>query len=618
MRIFSKHPLQTEKIPAIIKPMAQQELSSQDWDIFFAKTLMWVGLAFLGFLCTIAGTFYTWIFAVYFIIAIGCVLWFALTKKLLGAISKELWIVSIVLVAAAVLFSLHTTPTIFSGRDQGTMSEAAIRLAQNHHLEFSTPASLAFFKIYGPGRALNFPGFYYTRSGQLTPQFPLVYISWLAIFYSFFGLTGLVVANAILFLFFLFSLYALARNYLNKTYSSLALVFALTSFCFMWFAKFTLSENMALALLWIMLLALVRFIHNRNALSYLVLLASGTLLVFTRIEGIAFFGIALAVLFSHSQARDYVLKRYKLTVLLPFAIIVVLFLASLTKEIPYYKEIAKALLGTGGAQPDADDLSSGIDVLPAFYTAQLFYIYGMLGFIVLGFIGAAQAFITKRFNSLAAFFVIVPSLIYLVDSHISPDQPWLLRRYVFSVLPAGILYTALLLASFRDHLERSGSTLKIALPACVALLLISLNLPSFMHYFAFSENTALLAQTETMSADFSSRDLVLVDQLADGNGWAMMTGPMSFLYGKDAVYFFNPDDLATIDTSQFDHVYLITPDIHRALYTQSAIANRLTPLKNYSISTTALDITPPKNTLLVTLPNEQTTVTAGTIYIVTK
>jgi len=610
-----KHPLQTEKKHAKIKPKEHQGLSSHDWDIIFAKTLMWVGLAFLGFLCTITGTFYAWIFVAYFAVAVLLVLWFVLKKKLLSSISPELWIVSIVILAATVLFSLHVAPTIFSGRDQGTMSEAAIRLAQNHKIEFFTPASDTFFKIYGSGKALNFPGFYYTASGQLTPQFPLVYISWLAIFYSFFGLTGLIIANAILLLFFLFSFYALARNYLGKTYSALALVFVLTSFSFMWFAKFTLSENMALALLWIMILALVRFIENRQTLTYLVFMASGILLVFTRIEGIAFFAIACIVLLSHAHARQYVMKKYKLTLVLPLAIAAILFLASLTKQLPYYKEVIKGLLNFSAG---SGDMASPPDALPVFYAAQLFTIYGMLGFIILGFVGAADAFIKKRFKMLAAFFIVVPSLIYLVDSHISSDHPWMLRRYVFSVLPAGILYTSILLASWHTYLKTQESKFKFALPLIVALLLISFNLPSFLKYVAFSENSTLLKQTETLSSNFSARDLVLVDRLATSDGWAMLTGPLSFLYGKDTAYFFNPNDLARIDTAQFDPIYLITPDIHRALYTSGSIGSRLTPLKNYSISTTALDPAPPKNTLFVTLPNIQTTATTGTIYSVNK
>jgi hypothetical protein len=174
------------------------------------------------------------------------------------------------------------------------------------------------------------------------------------------------------------------------------------------------------------------------------------------------------------------------------------------------------------------------------------------------------------------------------------------------------------LASWNKYLKSQESKFKFAFPLIVALLLISFNLSSFLKYFSFSENATLLNQTKTLSTNFSSRDLVLVDRLTDGDGWAMLTGPMSFLYGKNAVYFFNPNDLAKIDTAQFDHVYLITPDIHRALYASGSIADRLKPLKNYSISTTALDISEPKGTFFVSLPKQQTTITTGTIYEVSK
>ena len=98
-----------------------------------------------------------------------------------------------------ILISLFTTPTIFTGRDQGSISEAAAHLAQNHQITFTTSASEEFFRLYGPGKAENFPGFYYTDDGKLSTQFPLPYTAWLAMLYGVFGVTGFVFANALLF-----------------------------------------------------------------------------------------------------------------------------------------------------------------------------------------------------------------------------------------------------------------------------------------------------------------------------------------------------------------------------------------------------------------------------------
>lgn len=58
----------------------------------------------------------------------------------------------------AVIIVSQTEPTVFTGRDQGSIALAAIELARGHELAFRNAASDAFFGIYGPGRALNFPG----------------------------------------------------------------------------------------------------------------------------------------------------------------------------------------------------------------------------------------------------------------------------------------------------------------------------------------------------------------------------------------------------------------------------------------------------------------------------
>jgi len=79
--------------------------------------------------------------------------------------------------------------------DISTQSEAAAWLAQNHHVTFAIPASEEFFRLYGPGKAENFPGFYYTDDGKLTTRFLPPYTAWLAMF----GVVGLAFANALLF-----------------------------------------------------------------------------------------------------------------------------------------------------------------------------------------------------------------------------------------------------------------------------------------------------------------------------------------------------------------------------------------------------------------------------------
>ncbi|MEI8097036.1 MAG: hypothetical protein WCG73_02940, partial [Candidatus Moraniibacteriota bacterium] len=206
---------------------------------------------------------------------------------------------------ATLLIGFITVPTLFSGRDQGSISEAAFRLAQNGHLTFSTPASDAFYKIYGVGTALNFPGFAYTKTGELITQFPLGYTSWLAGFVSLFGSYGFVIGNGILFFLFLLILYSLLRIFAHPFYALFGIALTLFSFLPTWFAKVTLSENLALFLFVFLVYNLILFLQENKTVSYVAILLSSGLLAFTRIEGLAFLLLACIVLFGNKPTRQF-------------------------------------------------------------------------------------------------------------------------------------------------------------------------------------------------------------------------------------------------------------------------------------------------------------------------
>ncbi len=45
-----------------------------------------------------------------------------------------------------------------------------------------------------------------------------------------------------------------------------------------------------------------------------------------------------------------------------------------------------------------------------------------------------------------------------------------------------------------------------------------------------------------------------------GSGYALPTAPLNLFYQRQAVYFFNPEDVAQIDFKRFDQVYLVAPE----------------------------------------------------------
>ena len=199
----------------------ETNLTPKDYQFFRLLGLLTITLGWFGFALTLAGCFASWLVWLGVISILGFFGYWIGSQKLFRGLSREFVVLGIIFLIVTTVFSFFSTPTIFSGRDQGSISESAIRLSQNGQLEFSTPESEVFFKIYGPGRALNFPGFHYTPGGNLITQFPLIYTSWLALFFSLFGLTGFLIANALLFFVFSFSLYLLFRLFAEPKYGPL-------------------------------------------------------------------------------------------------------------------------------------------------------------------------------------------------------------------------------------------------------------------------------------------------------------------------------------------------------------------------------------------------------------
>ena len=474
----------------------------------------------------------------------------------------------------AIVIGYFSEPTVFSGRDQGSISEAAFRLAQNGELAFSTSAGESFFSIYGEGAALNFPGFAYTKEGYLITQFPLGYTAWLGSFVALFGLSGSVIANTLLLFLFLFTLYHLLRTAVHPYYAFAGLILAMTSFLPVWFAKITLSENLAVFLFTFLLWNLILFLRKANILSYVSILLTAGLLAFTRIEGFAFLLIAFIILCFSRPARQLWSTARWTSIILPALIFIFLFLRDFFINLPYYKVIGKALikffhqLGAGSITGDLAQSGN------SFTLGSIFFLYGLLVLFILGFLGILLAIKEKKYILLLPALLALPTFIYLFDPNISLDHPWMLRRYLFSLFPtllfSAVVAVALLLAPEKNHttnipLSRPNNRQLIS-ASLIFLGLFLFQYPAWNTALFFAEHRTLLGQIESFSQAFSNNDLILVDRNATGDGFTMLTGPAQFLFGKNMVYFFNPDDLEELDMTRFENVYLLVPDGDQARY----------------------------------------------------
>ncbi|MDO9231742.1 MAG: hypothetical protein Q7U36_04700 [bacterium] len=581
--------------------------------VFSLFGLIIVSLGWLGLLLAFFSFFHTIIlvlFLIFFLTFFSYLI--AINRKKLK-LSWDFILVIFFSLLSIVLFSYFTVPTVFSGRDQGSLSNAAINLSKNHTLKNSFPAEKEFFKIYGSGTALNFPGFNYTKNGDLIPNFSLGYIAWLAVFFSFFGIQGLIIANGVSFFLFLLSFYILAKNYIRKYSALVAFFLVITSFIFSWFFKFTLSENLALGLIWFGLSQFVLFLKEKDKLFLVSFLTSFGLLFFIRIESLAFLAVVIMILF-FLQKKESLFNQKIFTRYLPgfFLLMLTAFLASLFVNKSSYITLAKGLLNSlhffqNKSTENVPFLSENI------YLLRIFSIYAILNYISFGLIGFFYFLKQKKISLLIPFFILLPAFLYLINPSITPDHPWMLRRYVFAVIPVSILYSVF----FLDYFFKK----RLAFYILVLVLFFS-NLIVFIPYLSVKENDNLLSQIKEISSNFNQKDLILIDRNATGDPWAMMSGPMNIIFDKQAVYFFNPNDLEKIDQTKFEKIYLIIPDNGLELFKKNNLFEKLLPIKDYRIEKQSLEIFTGKKEEVyknsVFLPTYQKSFVYGKIYLLNK
>jgi hypothetical protein len=555
-----------------------------------AITTGFVFWLWLSLILTLSNAFFTPLILTCFGATLAFGAYFIYTKKLYKHISREFLAVTAVAIIIGAILTLITVPSIFSGRDQGSYSAAAIHLAQNHKLAFSTPAVSSFFALHGPGKALNFPGFNYTADGLLTTQFPLGYISWLASCFALFDLFGLSLANAFTVALFLIAFYFLIRLFASRFYAIWGLLIAATSLPVVWFSKSTLSENLALTLFTLLALNLIATFKEKSNIYPLLSLAIASFLVFTRIEGIAFFIIALIIL-SFSERIRTLWKSKPLTyIIFPFIFFTILFIRNLFVDFPFYKTIAKAGLGKWQSFFEPC-LATDCITDKSLSLWSIFWPYGLVSLFIIGSIGIIILFKSRRTLTLIPVLLALPTFFYFFSPNISIDHPWMLRRFIFSLYPS-LLFSAIIgIAIIQEFLTRKYAGRFFFKKHYYAVILLATilfsQLPFALQYATFSENKDLLEQTQTLAQHFSDKDLILVDRLVTGDAWSMIPEPLNFMGIKNAVYFFNPKDFATLDTKTFENVYLIVSESEAARYTQSSL-KKYTPIATYNFTSERL------------------------------
>ncbi len=459
---------------------------------------------------------------------------------------------------------------LLSGRDQGSLAEAAIRLSHESDLFFQDKTALPFFTLYGPGTALNFPGFVYTENGDLTPAFPLGYIVWLAGFFTLFGTFGISIAQGVLFCATATSMFAILSTTRSRWLATVGTLLFVTNFLPLWFISFTLSENLALLLFLTTLLCLLTWQQNHTRTLTILTLGSALGLALTRIEGWAVLLIISGWILWHF--RDHLMPALKNTKgwWLGITSAGLLIIGTLIVNKPYFTVIAKALLKifekdiiNGGGKEDA--------VLLWFFL----FDFGVFPYFIGAIIASFILLRTKQYFFLLPWLIVIPFLPYLILPSITADIPWMLRRILPALYPTFFILTWI---GFIILIKNWSISKRLLSAFLFCVILIGFNVPSLIFYWQ-TRYTSLLPQIETFSKAFSENDLLLIDKDITGNNFMMPTLPLSLLLKRPSVYFFNPNDLEKLSLS--NPTYLIVPTEKSVLY-QQILGNRITPHSTFN------------------------------------
>ncbi|MFH0929929.1 MAG: glycosyltransferase family 39 protein, partial [Candidatus Moraniibacteriota bacterium] len=404
-----------------------------------ATGLLYFGMVILSIL---AGIVLTWLFLPY------------ISRNIDMKTSKIFWLVVLISLFASLAACHFATPTVFGGRDQGSIGTAAIYLSQNHNLKIDLPIASDLFQKYGPGKSLNFPGFDYAADGSLFSRFPVGYTAFLAGAYELFGLKGIQYANFAALFFFLVIFWLILKEVFDEKISFLGFLLAATFFPFLWFAKYALTETYMLFLVSAGIYFLITCRRptstNLDVGRLQIALAAFALSALVRIEGIIFFFLAAIYVVLLERKKIITLsKKFKKYLLVSALVLLGLYVyLNFPDLVDSSKNLVKAFLPNSAKEsaPSANLYS---------YLARIFFNYNIAVYVVIGLVGIAWLAKNIRKNwpkpEFLVLFITFPAFLYLLSPMITLDEPWFLRRFVFAVFPALIFYTVYILQKFFRH-----------------------------------------------------------------------------------------------------------------------------------------------------------------------
>ncbi len=483
------------------------------------------------------------------------------------------------------------------GRDDMGYISSAVKIAETGGLEFNDVYSYPFSPFINQG------------DDNFISQFPPVYSVGLASAYLLFGLSGIYWFNAVLYFFALLILARLALLLTKQKHAALIMVLLLvTSWLWLWFSRRPLSENLMLLLFWLGIYYFISGLKKYHWSPIVSALIPYSLLPLVRIEGL-FYLLAYIIVFfiilifyrKHFHARSsnkllfipilillmniagliiylwrhgsgyiaavsneyfaslgrYVANHKLLITGVVIIIILFFFYRLFLSQLDIWKKIKFRQIIFGSAliifiaiwifyhwKLNSQD-TLGWGEIRYFFMFNGFLKYGLLLFILIALFGLYKRFWHKE--EILIILIASPTLAFLLESGISLDHPWLMRRFFAVLIPLIFLLSTIALVKMNWPLKNLLSIL---------LLLLAFNVYLSLPILTYRDHSGIDIELQQFADHFKKDDLLIMEP---GWEWQQWAYTLHYLHGLDIIPRLDnfPDGKVQELIDNHKHIYVI-------------------------------------------------------------
>lgn len=553
----------------------------------------WIGLVLAEF-----GYFSLFNLLILLIVICWILVWKYKTKIYLSFPNPKLDYMSIlfitILITSIILF-FHPFEWIAGGGDPGIYINTGINIAKtgsiiiyNDTTFIDIPSSMVSTFYRYSLISMPFAGLFFDRTtNEIFPQFYHLYPTWIAIFYSIFGLKYGLFITPLFGILGVVSIYFTGKRFFNNNVGIIASTLLIISLPQIWYSRYPTTEVMAQFLIFGGLYSFIIFKRTLNPyIGIISAICFGEALL-TRIDSVLLL-IFIMLLFGYLKLTDKITKHHFYYFIIPLTLISIhafIHAISISKwytfstmglkinsfseliyEIDEYKIMLYILLILIGAvltnsymiyiqkivSHNKRYIQCTLSIIIALTFIYFYFIrpiidqgdttimgklYNELNLVrltwyisplgtLLGVIGFIYMIFEKPRVHIFLIVALIFTIFFLYDAKIVSVLHWWVRRYVPVVLPSFMIAIAFILDKIKNI--RYGKVVMSILLSILIMYFINIDVTLVNHV----EFEGFINQTDILAKEFGDNDILIFDGGISGN---ILPVPLKYIYGKNTM-----------------------------------------------------------------------------------